>query len=102
MKQSIRVMSLFIAAFFLSVAAEATNLEETESLLKEALMESNGDYNKHKKKANYEEMDRADSWADRQANTITLSTDIMAHGSDTSLKAVKDRGRGVSSQKNYK
>lgn len=65
---------IFIA-FLLSISFSAQARSEGESmeLLKEALMQSNGDYNKHKKKFNHDEFDRADEWAERDVEAIAIN-----------------------------
>ena len=41
-------------------------------MLRAAMMESNADYNKHKKKMNHEEFDRADDWSERDTQAILI------------------------------
>jgi hypothetical protein len=45
---------------------------ESELLLREALMSSNADYNKHKKAANEEEYERIDNWRSRDSQVIEI------------------------------
>jgi hypothetical protein len=46
--------------------------DEAHLMLKEAMMESNADYNKHKKLSNHEEFDRADHWTSRDSQSISI------------------------------
>ena len=50
----------------------AEGISESAYLLQQAMMESNADYNKHKKKANHEEFDRAENWENRASDAILI------------------------------
>lgn len=69
------IKNLIILSLIILVGsfAQARDSRESMLLLKEALMESNGDYNIHKKKFNHEEFDRADEWAERNTQAITIN-----------------------------
>ncbi len=68
----VNILLVFITGMIISFNAQARSADESMYLLKEALMESNGDYNKHKKKFNHEEFDRADTWTDRGTQAIMI------------------------------
>lgn len=56
-------------------SAFAKDGQESVLLLREALMESNADYNVHKGKANMDEFDRADTWVERDTQALLINQD---------------------------
>ena len=72
MKLALNIVTVFATVFALSLPVQAEGMTESQLLLREALMSSNADYNQHKKRANHEEFDRADSWSERSAEGIVI------------------------------
>jgi hypothetical protein len=62
-------LSLFLGTPSLGLARDT---DESELLLKEAMMQSNADWNQHQKKLNHEEFDRADQWEERNSQAIVI------------------------------
>lgn len=82
------------------MTAQARNADESKFMLQEALMSSNADYNKFKKKMNQEEMDRADQWAERGEQAIAIDTDATNRNHSNLLDPEQEpvyRPRDVSS-----
>ena len=64
---------LFLAGLMLlSSVSYSQDIDESAFLLQQAMMESNADYNKHKKAFNNEEFDRADEWENRNTQAIVI------------------------------
>lgn len=85
-------LSLIILFLSLTVSFNAyadNGISESAYLLQEAMMQSNADYNKHKKAINHEEFDRADDWStrDTQAININESTHNLAIDSEFKQQA---------------
>lgn len=79
------IVTLILQAFAFAVHAEdERDLDESQVLLQQAMMQSNADYNMHKKKFNNDEYDRADDWADRDRQTIVIG------GRNNDLKDFKE------------
>ncbi len=72
MSSELKKITILIAIFLTSFSLQARDSEESFLMLREAVMESNGDYNKYKKKMNYEEFDRADNWNERSTQAIII------------------------------
>ena len=72
MNSKLNLLTVLTSLFFVSFSAQAEGISESAMLLQEAMMQSNADYNKHKKKANHEEFDRADTWGERDTMSITI------------------------------
>ena len=70
--KSIQFLAIFALVFSFGMTAQARDADESMLMLREAMMDSNADYNKHKKKTNYEEFDRADEWAVRDSQAIQV------------------------------
>lgn len=70
----ISTKNIFLAAAVLLIgfSAQARDTDESMLMLQEAMMDSNADYNKHKKKSNHEEFDRADDWSERNSQAIMI------------------------------
>lgn len=73
MPSFIKLGLVLLATQFVVITAEARNEEESFLLLRQAMMESNADYNKHKKKMNHEEMDRVEEWGNRDSDMIVIN-----------------------------
>jgi len=69
------LFALFIILTIGSSIALAKNAQESDMLLREAMMESNADYNAHKGKSNMEEFDRADEWVERETQALIINQD---------------------------
>lgn len=72
MKSFILRMSVLAMIAGVSIQAQAEGITESQLLLQQAMMDSNADYNKHKKKNMDEEDERADSWEERKLQAIDL------------------------------
>ncbi len=99
-----------LLSFFITLSeAQGRDLDESQLMLQEAMMNSNADYNKHKKKMNHEEFDRADDWSDRDSQAIVIEgqlsplvdfqevrlevrqdREVSSHQTDADLKEAKD------------
>lgn len=98
MSSGLKLLICFAAIHFLGgVSAHAGEDYDSQLLLREALMESNGDYNKHKKKFIQDEYERADNWDERNEGAIAIgrSTVEPIAQIDASKKA---KGREISSK----
>ena len=74
MKQKLAELALLAVAFLaVSLSANAWDGEALKETLKEAMMESNADYNYHKKKAINEENNRIDGWDERDNQSIMIN-----------------------------
>ncbi len=69
---SVKVLAIFGVIFLMSSVSHGRNSEESFLMLREAMMDSNADYNKHKKQMNNEETSRADSWNERGQTVIHI------------------------------
>lgn len=74
MPTQIRTLLIFATIAFGAGPLEARDFDESMSMLQEAMMESNADYNKHKKIANHDEFDRVETWGRRNAGTIVIDS----------------------------
>ena len=102
MKSIIRLGFALLTIQLFVFTAEARNEEESFLMLREAMMESNADYNKHKKKANHEEMDRAETWGKRGSQMIVIngrhvSSDDVQEYQAEELEYDESNGREISS-----
>ena len=73
MRTLIKMSAVTLGVLLLSFSAQARDADQSFLMLREAIMESNGDYNKFKKKMNEEEFDREASWSNRSANSIDIN-----------------------------
>jgi hypothetical protein len=64
---------LFLGLTILTCPLRAETISESAFLLREAMMQSNADYNKFKKIENTEEFDRADEWGERDSVAIGIN-----------------------------
>jgi hypothetical protein len=72
MKKLIMTSIILLGLTFTASVGMAKDSLESELLLREALMSSNADYNKHKKAANEEEYERIDNWRSRDSQVIEI------------------------------
>ena len=89
----IKQISLFAAFLIFTISsftAFAKDLSESEFLLREAMMESNADYNVHKGKANLEEFDRADTWVERKNLGLVIGKDPHFVSNTEEVQNLKD------------
>lgn len=100
---TIKLLSVFALLTIISAPGYARSSEESQFLLKEAMMDSNADYNKHKKQMNMEEYDRADDWSDRDTQAIMIDG---THSDFTEFKELKEdqpkSNREVSSHQTHR
>lgn len=68
----ITLLVLFLLSQIFTIHAYAKSQLESEMLLREALMSANADYNQHKKKSLEEEMERAETWIERDEDAIAI------------------------------
>lgn len=74
------LLAMTLTAF--SFSAQAWEGEALQETLKEAMMESNADYNRHKLKVMTEENNRIDDWDNRDSHSIIINE--KNHSFDTS------------------
>ena len=67
---------LFLACMSLSYIASANYDTELKVSLQEALMQSNADYNEHKRDSFGEEFERLDDWGSRDEGAIMINKDF--------------------------
>ncbi len=72
MSSTMKKVLLFISIIGLSSVAQTRDSGEAFLMLRQAMMDSNKDYNQHKKKANHEEFDRVEKWGRRNSATIVI------------------------------
>ncbi len=92
-----KIFLIIVLAYFTSMTANARDVDESQLLLREAMMNSNADYNKHKKKMNHEEFDRADEWGERDTQAIVIDAAGANIDGFTELKKEVGQDREVSS-----
>lgn len=84
------IMKIMVLAMMSSIStlAQAEGITESQFLLQQAMMDSNADYNKHKKKILQEDDERADTWESRKNEAIAI---------DIRQRAIVKKSRDVSS-----
>ena len=90
MKSILNVLAAIISFSFIGISAQAEGISESAYLLREAMMQSNADYNKHKKKTNYEEFDRADEWGERNNLAISIDQKNLKKSDYQDFQQIKD------------
>lgn len=75
-------LTLLVTMVFLSLPAFAFEKESSFSTVGQALLESNKDYNDHKKKMLNEENNRITDWGDRDVSSITIKQGIQVEARD--------------------
>lgn len=73
MSSTMKKVMIFISIIGFSAVAQSRDSGEAFLMLREAMMDSNKDYNQHKKKANHEEFDRVEKWGRRNSATIVIN-----------------------------
>ena len=72
MSMNLKLLIVVASLYFGAMSVEAKDAYESELLLRSALMQSNGDYNKLKKIQNEEEYERENRWNQRGTKSIVL------------------------------
>ncbi len=95
----LRTFTVAVLTQLLAFSAQARDYDESQLLLREAMMESNADYNKHKKKVNDEDNERADDWGERKTQAIVIDGRSRDVSNFQEMKEEVEQDREVSSHK---
>lgn len=79
---------LTLSVLFFTFSAQADHRAESSHLLRQAMMQSNADYNVLKKKTNHEEFDRADQWSERDNSAIAINQKDLANSDYQDYKEI--------------
>lgn len=90
MTQIKNLMILLTVLTFSAPAMADVEMTETEFLLMEAMMQSNADYNKHKKDLNHEEDDRADAWSNRGSQAIAINQKELSTSDNKNFRELRN------------
>ena len=98
---SIKLLILTATITLIGWSAQAKDSEESLFLLKAAIAESNGDYNKNLEKSYLEEADRAHDWSSRDEGAIYIEGENLDAATQDEFQEISQGyqvgGREVSS-----
>ena len=91
MNRLIKLLAIAATVSLTSLTLQARDTDESMLMLKEAMMDSNADYNKHKKKANHDEFDRVEKWGRRDTGTIVIDGKVATQSDINEYQVAQDK-----------